>query len=309
MKRILIFCYVLLLLSYSFPYLTAFYHRDRTEPECPSRTVRVLTGDGERVLSMTDYLTGVVAAEMPASFEAEALKAQAVAARSYAMYCIESGKHYGGLVCTSPDCCQAYLSDDELHLRWGTGYEKYRRKILDAVTKTEGEYLSFMGQPAQAVFHSSSAAATESSENLWSYVPYLVSVSSPESEENVPMFTSYVSVSAEELKNTVLSFRPETVFPEDCSMWLGDVRLDSSGRVESVKLGSTVFSGREMRTMFLLRSTAFELTEQNGIFFFTVSGFGHGVGMSQYGANVMSLNGSDYASILAHYYPGTTLES
>lgn len=307
MKRILIFCYLILLLSYSLPFLGTLYQRSLSPQENTGQTVSVLVDGGETELDMTEYLMGVVAAEMPASFEPEALKAQAIAARSYAMYCAESGKHKNGLVCTSSECCQAYLNDSELRRRWGADYEKYRRKVLAAVTETEGEYLSFMGQPAQAVFHSSSVFATESSENLWGYVPYLVSVSSPENAENVPGLTSFVPISAEELKNTVLSFCPETVFPEDCSQWLGDIRRDSSGRVESVRLGSSVFSGREMRKMFLLRSTAFELTYGGGAFLFTVYGFGHGVGMSQYGANVMAQNGADHASILTHYYPGTSL--
>lgn len=305
MKRILSFCYVVLLLSYALPFFGAFFRRNF--PPEPMQTVTVLTDAGETSLGMTEYLSGVVAAEMPASFEIEALKAQAVAARSYALYCKSCGKHSGGRLCSDPGCCQAYLSDRQLHLRWGTGYEKYRRKILDAVQATEGEYISYRGEPAQAVFHSSSAAFTESSENVWNYVPYLVSVSSPEGAGNVPDYTSYVRLSPEEVKSAVLSVRPGAVFPEDAAQWLGNLRRDSSGRVDSVELGGTVFSGREMRRLFALRSTAFELKYEDGSFLFTVVGFGHGVGMSQYGANVMAQNGADYASILAHYYPGTTL--
>lgn len=307
MKRILIFCYVVLLLAYSLPFFGSFCLRHFFPEQSSEQQVSVLTGDGEMILSMTEYLTGVVAAEMPASFETEALKAQAVAARSYAMYCAENGKHSGGKVCTSSLCCQAYLSDSQLQRRWGTGYEKYRAKISAAVKATEGEYLSYLGAPAQAVFHSSSAGITENSANVWAYVPYLVSVSSPESEETVPNFTSLVRISPEELKSGVLSLRPGAIFPEDCAGWLGEIRRDDSGRVAGVTLGGEELSGRELRSLFLLRSTAFDLSFDNGSFLFTVVGFGHGVGMSQYGANVMAQNGADYASILAHYYPGTML--
>lgn len=305
MKKILIFCYALLLLAYGLPFFGEAYRRYFLPEHLSAQSVAVLTDKGETSLSMTEYLFGVVAAEMPASFEAEALKAQAVAARSYTMYCEKSGKHSGGTICTDPGCCQAYLSGKELHQRWGADYEKYRQKILGAVKATEGEYISYMGAPAQAVFHSSSAAVTESSENVWSYVPYLVSVSSPESAENVPGYMSYVRVSPEDLKSSVLSLRPEAVFPEDAAQWLGELRRDSSGRVESIELGGAVLSGREMRSLFLLRSTAFTLEFENDSFLFTATGYGHGVGMSQYGANVMAQNGADYASILAHYYPGT----
>ena len=305
MKKILLLCYVILLSAYSLPLLQILYHR-YFPPKLTAQTVAVLTDEGETSLGMTEYLSGVVAAEMPASFEKEALKAQAVAARSYAMYCIQSGKH-GGRVCTDPGCCQAWLSDSRMRLRWGTGYKEYHEKILDAVRATEGEYLSYMGAPAQAVFHSSSASVTENSGNVWSAVPYLVSVSSPEGAGDVPEFISYVRVSPEELKSAVLSRHPEAVFPEEAEQWSGELRRDSSGRVESLTLGGTELSGREIRSLFLLRSTAFELTYEDGSFLFTVTGFGHGVGMSQYGANVMARNGADYTSILAHYYPGTTL--
>jgi len=306
-KRILIFCYAILLLAYSLPFLNELYSRHCLPEQASAETVTVMTGDGDAVLGMTEYLTGVVAAEMPASFEFEALKAQAVAARSYAMYCVSHGKHNGGGVCTSSSCCQAYLNDSQLRRRWGTGYEKYHKKILAAVETTEGEYLSYSGAPAQTVFHSSSASVTENSEDVWGYVPYLVSVSSPETAESVPDYESFVRVSPEELKNGVQSIRPEAFFPEDCSKWLGEIRRASSGRVESVTLGGVELSGRELRSLFLLRSTAFDISFDNNAFLFSVVGFGHGVGMSQYGANVMAQNGADYASILAHYYPGTTL--
>ena len=305
MKKILIFCYVFLLFAYSLPLLENLYRRF-SPPNPRAQTVTVLTDSGEASLDMTEYLSGVVAAEMPASFETEALKAQAVAARSYTMYCTQSGKHGGG-ICTDPGCCQAWLSDSRMRQRWGTGYEGYHKKILDAVRATEGEYLSYKGAPAQAVFHSSSASVTESSGNVWNGVPYLVSVSSPEGTGDVPEYISYVLVSPEELKNAVLSRHPEAVFPEEAEQWTGELRRDSGGRVESLTLGGAELSGREIRSLFLLRSTAFELTYEDGSFLFTVVGFGHGVGMSQYGANVMAQNNADYTSILAHYYPGTTL--
>lgn len=307
MKRLLMICYIILLFSYCFPHFAERFRKEADAPESGVQTVYVSDGGETRELDMAEYLTGVVAAEMPASFETEALKAQAVAARSYTMYCMMSGKHGTGQVCTSSGCCQAYLTEEQMLARWGTGYEKYRGKISAAVAATDGEYLSYMGKPAQAVFHSSSAPLTEDSGNVWGAVPYLVSVSSPESAETVPDYISYVYVSPEDFKKTVLSVHPEAVFPENKSQWIGEISRDGSGRVKSVDTGGTRLTGKQARYLFLLRSTAFDLSYDGANFLFTVVGFGHGVGMSQYGANVMAHGGADYASILAHYYPGTTL--
>ena len=268
----------------------------------------VLLPDGTVTsMDMQDYLTGVVSAEMPPGFHAEALKAQAVAARTYALYCASFSKHGEAQVCTDYRCCQAWQSDEQLRTKWGEDYDADHEKIRSAVDLTYGEYLSAGGQPVFAAFHSSSASVTENSADVWSAVPYLVSVPSPETADDVPNYISTLRCSPIDFRDTVLSAHPEADFsgPED--QWIGELRRDGSGRVASVVLGGEEVSGTELRSLFSLRSTAFELSYSSSAFTFTVTGFGHGVGMSQYGADKMARQGADYVQILTHYYPGTIL--
>ena len=268
-------------------------------PEAPpAQTVRLLR-DGEVVeLPMEQYLVGVVAAEMPADFEPEALKAQAVAARTYTLYCAASKRHADADVCADYRCCQAWKSDEDADER-----------VRLAVQATAGEYLRFEGQAVFAAFHSSSAGFTEDCGAIWSGAPYLVSVSSPENADTVPNYVSHAERSPLDFRDTLLSVCPEADFSGDPETWIGGVSRDASGRVSEAVLGGAVFSGVKLRELFALRSTAFGLAYQDGVFRFTVVGYGHGVGMSQYGANVMASQGSDYRAILAHYYPGTELAS
>ena len=271
-------------------------------------TVTVKNGDEVQEMDMQSYLVGVVAAEMPASFEPEALKAQSVAARSYALYCAETGRHGDtAQVCTDFACCQAWSSEDTLRRNWGGSYDEKLEKIKTAVEATAGEYLCYDGAPVFAAFHSSSAGATEDCGAIWSARPYLISVDSPETAEEVPNYISSVELSALDFRDTVLYDRPDADFTGDESGWIGEITHDESGRVASAVLGGEKLSGTELRSLFSLRSTAFTLEYTGSSFLFTVTGFGHGVGMSQYGANVMAKSGADYREILAHYYPGTQL--
>lgn len=275
--------------------------------ESPSR-LSVLIGDEVAELDTADYLTGAVAAEMPAAFEPEALKAQAVAARTYAMYCASLSRHGAAQVCTDSACCQAYLGRDAMRERWGAEYERYYKKIRAAVEATAGEYLEYEGAPVLAVFHSSSAGYTEASGAVWGgECPYLVSVESPESADTVPGYISSVELAALDFRDTLLALRPGADFSGGAEGWIGECRRDESGRVESMVLGGAEFGGTELRAAFKLRSTAFTLEYTPGGFLFTVTGYGHGVGMSQYGANLMAQQGCDYAQILSHYYPGAAL--
>jgi stage II sporulation protein D len=269
--------------------------------------IRVKKGDEVELMDMQEYLIGVVAAEMPAQFQPEALKAQAVAARTYALYCAGTAKHGDAEVCTDYSCCQAWHSTGELEQSWGDSYEDNLTLITKAVQDTEGQYLSYDGAPVFAAFHASSCGATEDCGAIWSPVPYLISVDSPETAETVPNYISTVELSALDFRDTILSAYPEAKLTGSPEGWLGAVALDDSGRVSSVTIGGAELSGKELRELFSLRSTAFTLEFTGQSFLFTVTGNGHGVGMSQYGANVMAADGSDYAQILAHYYPGTVL--
>lgn len=272
-------------------------------------SITVLTDGGAVTMDMQEYLVGVVAAEMPASFQAEALKAQAVAARTYAMYCAKGQKHGEAQVCTDYACCQAWQSEEALRQKWGGDYDTYSQKIRAAVEATAGQYLSYEGQPVFAAFHSSSAGATEDCGQVWNPSPYLVSVSSPETAEDVPNYISTVECTPLDFRDTLLYAHPEADFTGEESGWIGEIRLDGSGRVASAVLGGVSMKGTELRQLFSLRSTAFQLEYTGASFRFTVTGYGHGVGMSQYGANVMARQGETYTGILAHYYPGTVLVS
>ena len=270
---------------------------------------RLCVLDGAEVLEMDmrDYLFGVLAAEMPADFAPEALKAQAVAARTYALWCAESGRHAEAEVCTDYRCCQAWLSDEALRERWGDAYPQRHDKLAGAVAASEGQILCYGGQAVFAAFHSSSAGFTEDSGAIWSALPYLVSVSSPEDEATVPGYVSEAVFPALDFRDTLLYEKPEADFSGPPEGWIGETERDGSGRVAWMELGGVRFSGTQLRALFSLRSTAFTLSYADGLFSFTVTGFGHGVGMSQYGAQALAAQGWDYAAILAHYYPGTAL--
>lgn len=275
----------------------------------PDRILQIKAGDEVLELSLEEYLVGVVAAEMPASFPEEALKAQAVAARSYALCQIQSGKHADADLCADPGCCQAWLSEASLRENWGERFEANRDRIRSAVAATAGETLFYGGEPALAVFHSSSAGLTEDSGAIWSPRPYLVSVTSPESARDVPGYVSELRCAPLDFRDVILSAYPEADFSGPRETWIGPSSRDASGRVESQELGGVSISGKELRALFSLRSAAFTLTYEDPVFVFTVTGFGHGVGMSQYGAMVMAREGADYREILSHYYPGTELVS
>jgi stage II sporulation protein D len=275
----------------------------------PSLTISILDGDQTLTMDLETYLVGVVAGEMPASFEEEALKAQVVAARSFILYRIAppGAAHPGAAVCDDAACCLAYRDEQSLRELWGGAYSTYVERMRTAVRETDGQYLAYEDAVVQAVFHSSSAGFTESSAALWSPVPYLLSVSSPETKEDVPNYITTVEVSAEDFRKSVLEVSPASNLSGPPDTWLGETRLDVSGRVESVAVGGAKVTGSTLRGLFSLRSTCFTLEYTGGSFLFTVTGYGHGVGMSQYGANVMAIEGSDYREILAHYYPGTAL--
>lgn len=275
-----------------------------------AETVFTVLDNGElRDVSMADYLPLALAAEMPVSFGSEALKAQAVAARTYIIYCTEheNPKHPKADICSDSGCCLAYADEGTLRGAWGSDYEANLEIVRTAVKATDGQILTYGESPILASFHSPSAGKTEAGSELWGDVPYLISVESPETEQDVPDYITTVEVSQGDFKETVLLLRPEAVFSENPAEWLGAAELDESSRVRSIVIGGVALSGSELRSLFALRSTAFTLEYTNEIFLFTVTGYGHGLGMSQYGANVMARNGFNHREILLHYYPQTEL--
>lgn len=270
---------------------------------------RLLENGQVKTVSMNEHLPLVLAAEMPVSFAPEALKAQAVAARTYIMYCTlhENPKHPQAEVCSDSGCCMAYTDESSLRAAWGEKYEEYMKLIYTAVSSTDGQVLSYENSPILASFHSSSAGKTEDGAELWGDVPYLSCVSSPETENDVPDFVTRVEFSAESFRSIVKGYKAEADFSAMPADWAKEPERDESGRVRSIAVAGQKLSGSEIRKLFSLRSTALDLDFAEGKFVFTVRGFGHGLGMSQYGANVMAKNGFTYREILQHYYPGTEL--
>ena len=274
-----------------------------------ARTVRVLGEDGTVTqLDLGEYLWGVVAAEMPASFELEALKAQTVAARSYTLWKTEhsTGTHPDADLCTDYACCQAWISREEAAANWGENAGTYADKITRAVTLTDGMVLCWEGQPIQAVFHSSSAGRTEDAVAVWgSTVPYLVGVETPEGEE-VPNYHTTVTLTARQVSAALSGLGCDLT--GDASGWFQSFTYTDSGGVASAQVGGTAVSGTTLRTALGLRSTTFEVSYADGVFTFSVTGYGHGVGMSQYGANALARQGKTWRDIVAWYYTGVTVE-
>lgn len=273
-----------------------------------ARTLRVLDGDTVTEMSFSDYLQGVLRAEMPASFQEDALRAQAVAARTYTYYKMSSGGNHGDTadICTDHSCCQAFLGKDRAAENWGKNAERYEAKIENAVSATDGQVMLYGGAPILAVFHSSSAGETWNSGEVWAQdLPYLQSVSSPEGE-GVPNYYSTVELTEAEFREKFLAARPEADLSGPASGWIRDPVMDGV-HVESVTIGGVSVSGPSVRSIFGLRSASFTAEAGDGKITFYVTGYGHGVGLSQYGANAMAEAGSTWREILEHYYTGVTI--
>lgn len=292
------------------PFVTGlFMPKEATVPAIPpesNETINVFNHETNTTytMSMDDYLTGVVAAEMPAAFETDALKAQAVAARTYTMYKQSSTDHEAD-VCTDHTHCQAYLSEEQMRTNWGDAYEFYLDKIKSCVQDTKGEILTYNNEPILAVFHSMGGGQTQSSGDVWgSQLPYLVSVPSP-GEDVASNYHSTLTVSFEEFAKTVKASYPNAEI--ESFLDVSVPTLSESGHVKSVLIGKISIAGTEIRRMFNLRSTKFTLSFSEGNVTFNVTGYGHGVGMSQYGANAMAKEGKTYKEILSHYYQGAIL--
>jgi len=260
------------------------------------KQVTVYRSNGSVItLSMTDYLIGVVGAEMPASFNIEALKAQAVVARTYALKKIESGGRLTDTVST-----QSYKDNNELKKLWGSSFDTYYNKIMEAVLATKDISIYYNGNLIDAVYHSTSNGMTQDALYVWgNSIPYLVSVDSSWDKDA----TSYLREVSKDF-NSVLNLLGID-FREDITFEI--LSRDNSGRVLEVRVGDNTYSGIEFRNLLGLRSADFDFLLENGNLIITTRGYGHGVGMSQYGANGMAKDGYNYLQILRHYYTGVNI--
>ncbi len=283
-----------------------------TVPSAPldaDQEITLLRSDGTtETLSMADYLFGVVAAEMPASFHIEALKAQAVAARTYALTRQQSGVHLQGVVCDDSTCCQAYVDRETLAEKWGENADFYTDKIRAAVAETDGLMIYYEDAPIEALFFAAAAGRTVDAADVWgNEVAYLVGVNSPEGTE-VPNYYSQTTLSKSQVESTILAAYPTAQLGSDTSNWLQNPTYTPSGSVATLEVGGLTLTGSQLRTLFALRSATFSLHWEGSTLVFNVTGYGHGVGMSQYGANALASEGMDFLEILGWYYTGTTVE-
>lgn len=281
---------------------------EKNETENTAENVKVLSAASGQVteLPLREYLISSVAAEIGGSAEEEAVKAQAVACHTLLIY-KKSHKDSSLNGADISDTSQKLLSTDEQKEKWGENYAVFREKIEKCVTEVENKILCFDGKPIMATFFSISNGKTENAENVWGKaLPYLVSVDSPDDKLS-PNFTSTVSLSADEFKKilTEKGAKPEGKAKE----WIGKCELNSTGTVKSITLCGKSFSGTEVRNMFSLKSATFTVKYEDEKFIFSVSGYGHGVGMSQYGANEMAKKGNTYDEILLHYYKNAVIST
>ena len=269
-----------------------------TPPAVQEQQVTIHRSNGSVItLSMTDYLIGVVGAEMPASFPLEALKAQAVVARTYALKRISNSQKLTDTVST-----QAYKDNNQLRKEWQGNFDTYYNKIKLAVTSTNNMTIKYKGAYIDAVYHSTSNGRTEDAAHVWgNSVPYLKSVESSW-DRNA---SSYLRTEEKEL--SVLLTLLGIDLSDESSIEI--ISRNNSGRVSSVKIGNKNYSGVELRNLLGLRSADFDLEVQNNKVIITTRGYGHGVGMSQYGAKGMAENGYNYQQILRHYYQGISLSN
>lgn len=294
MRKFITIGLVFILLIYIIPLSTLITKKEKKIFN--GETISVYDTDTDEVLkvSLEEYVLKALSKEMPASFEKEALKAQAVAIRTYTLKKkqTKNEKHENAVVCTDSNHCMAYMKEEI--------EEKYREKLEGAVLETSGQVLMFDKEYASTVFHAISSGQTENSEDIWGgEVPYLVSVESLD-DIKVKGYETKVTVSYNEFINKLGA--------KDFEKVIGEEQRTEAGTVKTITLCEKEYTGAKVRELFNLRSSNFKIEEDDGNYIFTVYGYGHGVGMSQHGANNYAKAGYTYEEILNHYYPGTELK-
>ncbi|HOB35329.1 MAG: stage II sporulation protein D [Firmicutes bacterium] len=312
LKKIVFTLTAMLLLLIVLPALTVWSCR-RGLPPAGEKTERITTKVWNHrtqelmALPLGEYLAGVVAAEMPAQFHQEALRAQAIVARTYALARLRSGggpgcdRHPDADVCTDSTHCQAWISQEQAYSQWPFFRQRvYWNKIWRAVTETGGQVITHQGRLIDAVFHSTCGGSTENSEDVWTNaVPYLRAVACPYCSHS-PRLTETVR-----LKREDVAARLEV---EPAVLRLQVLRSTPSGRIIDVDVGGKVMRGLEFRTSLGLRSSKVSWLEENGTFSFTTMGYGHAVGMCQYGADGMARLGHSAEEIIEHYFTGVSVQ-
>lgn len=274
------------------------------------KLVHTKTNEVEEV-PLDEYLCNVVSAEMPADFELEALKAQAIVARTYTIYKMKNRKHNNGDICDDSNCCQAWISKDDRLAKWEESKrESNWKKIVQSVYDTKGKVITYQNKPINAFFHSNSGGTTELPVNVWgggSNMPYLQAVETS-GEEGYSQYSSEVIISEVELLNKLKEKYNDIQIDFTKEDDIKIIEFTDSGRVRTVKFGNHNISGVEARTLFKLKSTNFEIKKEGCNIKFTVKGYGHGVGMSQTGADSMAKEGKNCEDIIHHFYVGVEIK-
>ena len=275
-------------------------------------TIKLLHADTNEVeeVALDTYLCNVVSAEMPVDFETEALKAQAIVARTYTIYKINHKKHDNADICDDSTCCQAWISKEDRLARWSEKKEEKKKKIEKSVYETAGKIITYDNKPINAFFHSNSGGTTELPVDVWgggTDMPYLQVVETS-GEDAYTQYSSEVTLSYNEILEKLKTKYDDIQINFDVDDDIKILEYTSSGRVKTIKFGNHEISGTEARSIFGLRSTNFEITKENGNIKFTVKGYGHGVGMSQTGADSMAKAGSTAEDIIKHFYVGVEIK-
>ena len=313
MKRFLIACLALTSLIFTLPVLAVRPWAEdipvdvpRTSENIDASTEITLYHNGEVLtLPLNEYLAGVIAAEIPATFPVEAMKAQAVAARTYTVNRAgleKSTEHNGAMVCSNPAHCKGYTPISEISSSWGKNSDNYLNKINAAISQTDGEIMLYENQPISAVFFAFSAGKTERAADVWGTdVPYLQSVDSS-SDKALDGAVEVKDFPAQEFKSKFTEKYPSAVFSDDPSTWFSNITRSDAGGVMTLTVGGVAIKGTQLRSLFSLRSTNFSVTCTSDKISFETRGYGHGVGLSQYGAKALAEDGKTYREILSQYY-------
>ncbi len=268
---------------------------------------RVLLNEEEKVIKVSDneYLLGVLAAEMSPTNNDQALMAQAIAAYTFAYRKAAQNGTSDYDITNDPSLDQGYLDSEARKAKWGEKQAEYETKLKDIIAAVEGMIIVYNNQPIFAAYHAVSPGNTEDAQNVWGTAyPYLISQSSAYDLLS-PQFLSEVKVTADDFKNKLISLGATP--GDDAAKYIGKSQKTDAGTVKKITLCGKDFTGAQLRTAFNLRSAAFDIAFSNNTFIFTVNGYGHAVGMSQFGANYMADQGSTYTDIINAYYAGVKI--
>lgn len=277
------------------------------------QTIKLLHSATNQIeeIKLDEYLYGVVSAEMPANFELEALKAQAVVARTYTIYKIinDGKKHEGANICDNSNCCQAWITKENRLAKWEENLRKSNwNKIVEAVNSTQGKIITYEGLPINAFFHSNSGGTTETTANVWGGTgyPYLKSVETS-GEDTYSQYSSEVVLTKQDFINKFKEKHTNFEIDFNAADCIKILEYTEGNRVKKIKIGNLELSGVEVRTILGLKSANFTILIEGESVKLKVTGYGHGVGMSQTGADSMAKNGSNYEEIIKHFYTGVEI--